>query len=304
MANISAQSVMALRKKTGVSMMECKKALVEAEGNEEKAITILKEKGAAKAAKKSDRETAEGVALFLGKAYIELLCETDFVGRNESFSAFANDILTVVNKDGIEAGKTFFEENKAEKMTQLGENIVLRDLGIIEGDIVSGYIHSDKKTTAIVALTGGDENLARDIAMHIVGMKPTVISYKDIDSKKADEETAGRIAAVKEENIERERLGKPLLNIPMFVSQSQITEEILKDIEAKMREELLAEGKPEAILDKILPGKIERFIKDNTSFDKEHALLSQNFVKDPSITIEKLCADKGATVTAFKLLLI
>ena len=304
MANISAQSVMALRKKTGVSMMECKKALVEAEGNEDAAIAILKEKGSAKAAKKSDRETAEGTALFSKNAYIELLCETDFVGRNESFAEFANEILSAVNTGGIDAGKELFEAKKSEKMTQLGENIVLRDLGILEGSIVSGYVHSDKKTTAIVALEGGDEELAKDIAMHIVGMKPSVISYKDIDASKADEETAGRIASVKEENIERGRLGKPLLNIPMFVSQSQITPEILKEIEAKMKEELLAEGKPEAILGKILPGKIERFIKDNTSFDKEQALLSQDFVKDTSVTIEKLCAEKNAKVTAFKLLLI
>jgi len=304
MANISAQSVMALRKKTGVSMMECKKALVEAEGNEDAAIAILKEKGSAKAAKKSDRETAEGTALFSKNAYIELLCETDFVGRNESFAEFANEILSAVNTGGIDAGKELFEAKKSEKMTQLGENIVLRDLGILEGSIVSGYVHSDKKTTAIVALEGGDEELAKDIAMHIVGMKPSVISYKDIDASKADEETAGRIASVKEENIERGRLGKPLLNIPMFVSQSQITPDVLKEIEAKMKEELLAEGKPEAILGKILPGKIERFIKDNTSFDKEQALLSQDFVKDTSVTIEKLCAEKNAKVTAFKLLLI
>ncbi|HIQ56435.1 TPA: translation elongation factor Ts [Candidatus Gracilibacteria bacterium] len=304
MANISAQSVMALRKKTGVSMMECKKALVEAEGNEEQAITILKEKGSAKAAKKSDRETGEGVAFFKGNAYLELLCETDFVARNDDFKTFANEILVITNEKGIDAGKEFFEAEKVEKITQLGENLVLRDLGILEGEIVSGYIHSDGKTTGIVALSGGDAELAKDIGMHIVGLKPSVISYKDIDSAAADEETAGRIAAVKEENIERGRLGKPLLNIPQFISQSQITDEILKNIEAKMKKELIAEGKPEAILDKILPGKIERFIKDNTSFDKEQALLSQDFVKDPSITIEKLLASKGATITGFKLLLI
>jgi len=198
MANISAQSVMALRKKTGVSMMECKKALVEAEGNEEQAMAILKEKGASKAAKKSDRETAEGTALFSGKAYIQLLCETDFVGRNENFAAFANEILDAVNAGGIEAGKEFFEANKAEKMTQLGENIVLKDLGILEGDIVSGYVHSDKKTTALVALTGGDETLAKDIAMHIAASRPECVSEKQLSNELLEREKAIFIEQAKE----------------------------------------------------------------------------------------------------------
>lgn len=296
---ISAQSVMALRKQTGVSMMECKKALVEAEGDTEKATAILREKGAAKAGKKADRETGEGTALFSGNAYVKLLCETDFVGRNENFISFAKEIADIAKDKGVDAAKEFFEANKAEKIIQLGENLVLEDVGTVDGDIVSGYVHSNGKIAAIVGLKGGSEELAKDIGMHIVGLSPSVISYTDINAEDADNETKGRIEAIKTENIELERLGKPLKNIPLFISQSQITDEILKDIEAKMKEELIAEGKPEAILDKILPGKIKRFISDNTSFDKEQALLSQDFVKDTSITIEELVNKAGAEVVAF-----
>ena len=192
-----------------------------------------------------------------------------------------------------------FEAEKGEKIIQLGENIVLQDLGTVEGETVAGYIHSNGKIAALVGLNGGDAVLAKDISMHIVGMKPSVISYTDIDPKDADEETAGRIEAIKTENEERARLGKPLHNIPQFVSQSQITDAILKEIEEKITAELVAEGKPEKIIPNILPGKIERFISDNTSFDKEQALLSQDFVKDTSKTIEKLVAEAGATVVAF-----
>ncbi len=296
---ISAQSVMALRKQTGVSMMECKKALVKAEGDTEKAITILKESGSAKAAKKSDRETGEGTAVFSGKAYVALLCETDFVGRNDKFISFAQEIADKANAEGVDAAKEFFEANKSEKIIQLGENLVLQEIGILEGDIVSGYIHSNGKIAGIVGLKGGTEDLAKEIGMHIVGLAPTVISYTDINASDADKETKGRIEAIKTENIELGRLGKPLKNIPLFISQSQITDEILKDIEEKMKAELIAEGKPEAILDKILPGKIKRFISDNTSFDKEQALLSQDFVKDTSVTVEEYVNKAGAEIVSF-----
>lgn len=304
MADISAKSVMELRKKIGASMMECKKALVETNGDEEKAIQILKEKGAAKAEKKSDRETAEGTALFSGNAYVKLLCETDFVARNNDFVAFAKQIADTVNEKGIDAGQAFFDANKADKIIALGENLVLAEIGTIEGEIFSGYVHSNGKIAALVALSGGSEELAKDIGMHIVGMSPSVLSYTDIDPVEADKETAGRIAAIEKDNIERERLGKHLLNIPKFISQSQITDEMMDQITEDIKAELKAEGKPEKIWDKIMPGKIQRFISDNTSFDKEQALLSQDFVKDASKTIEALLQENSATVIAFKRLAV
>lgn len=300
MADISAKAVMALRGKTGVSMMECKKALVETGGDEESAIALLREKGAAKAEKKSDRETGEGTVVLSGNVYVKLLCETDFVGRNETFVGFAQSIADKALSDGVESAKAYFDEQKGEKITQLGENLVLEEIGSIDADTVGGYIHSDGKTAGIVGITGGDSALAREIGMHIVGLKPSVVSYRDIDPKEADNETNGRIEAVKTENEERSRLGKPLLNIPQFVSRSQITDTILKEIEENIKKELAEEGKPEKIWPNILPGKIQRFIADNTSFDKEHALLSQDFVKDPSKTVEQFLEEKGATVVAFK----
>lgn len=300
MANISAQSVMALRKKTGVSMMECKKALVEAEGNEEQAMAILKEKGASKAAKKSDRETGEGAVIISGSSYAKVLCETDFVARNDDFVALVTELAAKADAEGGDATKAYFETIKAEKMAQLGENLSLAECGTLEGDVVTGYVHSNKKLAAIVALKGGSTELAKDLAMHIVGMGPSVVSYKDIDKAAADAETEGRIAAVKKENEERVRLGKHLLNIPQFVSQSQITDKLLAEIEAKIKEELAAEGKPEKIWDKILPGKIQRFIADNTAFDREQALLSQDFLKDTSKTVEAIVKEAGAEVLTFK----
>jgi elongation factor Ts len=299
MATISASAVMELRKKMGVSMMECKKALVEAEGDEAKAIELLRQKGAAKADKKSDRETNEGAVIISGNAYAKVLCETDFVARNDDFVAFVTELAKTTAEKGEDAAKEYFESVKADKMAQLGENLVFDACGVVEGDIVSGYVHSNKKIATLVALKGGSEDLARDLGMHIVGMSPTVITWKDVDAQVANKETESRIAAVKEENIERERLGKPLKNIPQFISQSQITDEILANIETQIKEELAAEGKPEKIWDKILPGKIQRFIADNTALDRELALLSQDFVKDTSKTVEQVLTEAGAEVTNF-----
>jgi len=299
MAKISAKSVMELRKKIGVSMMECKKALVETDGNEEKAIAILRAKGAAKAAKKSDRETGEGAVIISGSSYAKVLCETDFVARNENFIAFVTELAAMTDEKGSEATTAYFDSVKADKIAQLGENLVLDECKTLEGEIVAGYVHSNKKIAAIVALTGGSAELAKDISMHIVGLSPSVVSYKDIKKEDADAETESRIAAVKNDNEERARLGKHLLNIPEFVSQTQISDKVLANIEVKIKEELAAEGKPEKIWDKILPGKIQRFIADNTSYDREQALLSQDFLKDTSKTVEKIVSEAGAEVISF-----
>ncbi len=300
MADISAKAVMELRKKMGVSMMECKKALVEANGDEAAAIEILRKKGAAKAAKKSDRETGEGAIIISGASYAKVLCETDFVARNDDFVTFVSELAAMTDEKGAAATEEFFAGVKAEKMGQMGENISLAETATLEGDIVTGYVHSNKKLAAIVALKGGSAELAKDLAMHIVGMGPSVVSYKDIDKAAADAEVESKIAAVKKENEERVRLGKHLLNIPEFVSQTQITDEVMANIEVKIKEELAAEGKPEKIWDKILPGKIQRFIADNTSFDRDQALLSQDFLKDTSKTVAAIVEEAGAEVLSFK----
>jgi elongation factor Ts len=143
------------------------------------------------------------------------------------------------------------------------------------------------------------KKIAKDIAMHAAAMKPTTLSYKDFDSEFVETETKGRIEAIKKENEELARLGKPLKNVPDYISMSQLTDEVLKQAEEKIKAELLAEGKPEKILGKIIPGKMKRYIADNTTLDKELALLDQNFVMDDSVTIaqalEKEAKKAGTT---------
>ncbi len=211
---------MSLRNKLGISMMECKKALVEANGDEAQAIEILRKKGIAKAAAKSERETSEGTIVIVGKTAIKLLCETDFVARNEKFIAFAEELGKIADTQGKEAVISYFESIKAEKMTQLGENLVLAQVEILEGETVGGYVHSNKKVATIVALAGGNMNLVGDLGMHATALNPVVISPDEV----SDELVA------KEKEIWKDQLkqeGKP----------ENIMENILKGKEAKFRQE-------------------------------------------------------------------
>ncbi|MCT4592571.1 MAG: translation elongation factor Ts [Candidatus Gracilibacteria bacterium] len=246
MAEITAKSVMALREKTGVSMMACKEALVEAQGDEEAAIKILREKGMAKAAKKADRETKEGAVSFAGKSIISLNCETDFVANNQDFK----DFVVRLAEAGENAEQTF-EAEKAEMITKLGENISFGgEKTLSKGDTFGGFIHFNSKVGAIVALEGGDEELAKEVAMHIVATNPLVLSPADID------------------------------------------QELLAKEKEIWQKELENSGKPEKIWENIMQGKEKKFASEN-------ALVSQGFVKDPSMTIEQLVAQKGAKVVDF-----
>ena len=138
--------------------------------------------------------------------------------------------------------------------------------------------------------------------MHAAAMSPSTLSYKDFDPQFVADETAGRVEKVKKDNEELVRLGKPLKNVPQYVSMSQLTEEVLATAKAAIEAELAAEGKPEKIWDRIVPGKIARFISDNTLLDQELALLDQKYVMDDSVTIaehiEKISGGK-ATITDF-----
>jgi elongation factor Ts len=129
--------------------------------------------------------------------------------------------------------------------------------------------------------------------MHAAAMKPTVLTADEFDATYVAEETQGRIEAIKNENEELARLGKPLKNVPQFISRLQLTDEVLAAAEAAIKEELKAEGKPEKIWDKIVPGKLDRFIADNTTLDKEQALLEQNYVMDDSKTVAQALADEA-----------
>jgi len=270
MAQITAADVNKLRKMTGAGMMDCKKALVEAEGDFDKATQIIREKGMALANKRSDRETSEGVVLAKTNAdntkgaIIALNCETDFVAKNDDFVKFANDILEkAVNElpADLDALKSADYEgstiaNKIVEQTGvIGEKLELAFFDKVEAEQVAAYIHSDKKLATLVGLTKGgvEEQIGKDVAMQVAAMEPVA------------------------------------------VSQDQVSQDVIeKELEIG-RNQALAEGKPENLVDKIAQGKLGKFFKENT-------LLNQAFIKENKMTVQQYLqnADKDLTVSEFK----
>jgi elongation factor Ts len=301
MAEIKAADVMKLRKATGSGMMDCKKALVEAEGDFDKAIEVLRKKGQKVAAKRADRESTEGAAIARVNAdntagvSIVLGCETDFVGKNESFVALATELaekaLAYATKEEFLAsdfGGMTVAEKLIEQTGVIGEKIDLNDFSKVEAPYVGYYIHAGNKIASLVGLSSnveGADVVAKDLAMQAAAMGAKTLSYKDLDAEFVAAETEARIAVIEKENIELGRLGKTLKNVPTFISKSQLTDEVIEAAKLKLQEELKAEGKPEKIWDRILPGKLERFISDNTTLDQELCLLDQNFIKDEKKTV-------------------
>ncbi|GAA0717035.1 translation elongation factor Ts [Aquimarina litoralis] len=308
MAKITAAEVSKLRKATGAGMMDCKKALVEADGDFDKAIKILREKGQKIADKRADRESSEGAVIAkVNEAknkgvIVSLNCETDFVGKNESFVSLAKELaelaLNSSTKDELLAadfnGMTV-QEKLIEQTGVIGEKIEIGDFKVLEAPFVGSYIHGNK----IGALTGLStsideaETLAKDISMQVASMGATTLSYKDFDPEYVASETQARIAAIEKENEELVRLGKTLKNVPQFISRSQLTDAVIAEAEERLKAELKAEGKPEQIWDRILPGKLERFISDNTTLDQEQCLLDQNFIKDEKKTVGEYVGTLG-----------
>jgi len=290
-----------LRKATGSGMMDCKKALVEAEGDFDKAIEVLRKKGQKVAAKRADRESTEGAAIARVNAdntagvSIVLGCETDFVGKNESFVALATELaekaLAYATKEDFLAsdfGGMTVADKLIEQTGVIGEKIDLNDFSKVEAPYVGYYIHAGNKIASLVGLSSnveGADVVAKDLAMQAAAMGAKTLSYKDLDAEFVAAETEARIAVIEKENIELGRLGKTLKNVPTFISKSQLTDEIIEAAKVKLQEELKAEGKPEKIWDRILPGKLERFISDNTTLDQELCLLDQNFIKDEKKTV-------------------
>lgn len=269
MAKITAAEVNNLRKSTGAGMMDCKKALVEAEGDFDKAVEILRKKGQKVAANRSDRESTEGAAIAVVNAdntqgvVITLNCETDFVGKNESFVKLATDLanqaLNYTDKDSFLAsdfGGITVAEKLIEQTGVIGEKIEIGSFEKLEGAFVGSYIHAGNKIATLVGLSanvnGGDE-AARNVAMQAAAMNPIALNEDGVD------------ASIIEKEIE-----------------------IAKD-------QLRAEGKPEAMLDNIAKGKIKRFFKDNT-------LVNQDYIKDGSMSVASYVksVDGGLTVTGFK----
>lgn len=252
---ISAKVVMDLRAKTGVSMMACKKALVEAGGNEEAAIEILRKSGEAKALSKADRETHEGlvessISADHKKGVItKVLCETDFVARSDDFTSMVASITAHAAEAGAENAKTAAVEKVQQAVIKLGENIQLDDVAVLEGDFIGAYVHANNKVGAIVAFEGTvSEEVAKDVAMQVVASQPVVVNPEDMDMSIVEKE-------------------------------AEIAKEVLR-----------TEGKPEAMLDQIVQGKMKKFKEEN-------ALVTQAFIKDPSKQIKDILG--GAKVVKF-----
>tara|TARA_R110002051_G_scaffold159536_4_gene230965 strand:+ start:1072 stop:2031 length:960 start_codon:yes stop_codon:yes gene_type:complete len=314
MVKITAAEVNKLRQATGAGMMDCKNALVEAEGDFDKAIDVLRKKGQKVAAKRADRENTEGAAIAKVNAdhtsgvAIVLGCETDFVGKNENFVALANELAEkALHFDTKEAflASDFGGMTVADKLVEqtgvIGEKLDITAFEKLEAPYVGSYVHINK-IAALVGLTSKNEEVGKDVAMQIASMGATTLSYKDFDADFVASETEARIAVIEKENEELGRLGKTLKNVPQYISMSQLTPEVMAKAEEAAKAELKAEGKPEQIWDKILPGKMERFISDNTTLDQEQCLLDQNFIKDDKINVATYVssAQDGLAVTSFK----
>ncbi|CUA82847.1 translation elongation factor Ts [Gulbenkiania indica] len=269
MAEITAKMVADLRAATGLGMMECKKALVEAEGDLAKAEEILRIKSGAKASKLAGRTAAEGViATFVeGKvgALVEVNCETDFVAKDETFLAFAKaaaEAAAKANPADVEAlgavqaasGQSVEEIRKA-AIAKLGENMSVRRFVRYETEgQIATYLHGSK-IGVIVDYTGGDEQLGKDIAMHIAASKPICVSKDEVPA----------------ETLETERR--------IYTEQAAQS------------------GKPAEIVAKMVEGRITKYLAEVT-------LVGQPFVKDPDQTVEKLLASKGAKVNAFTMFVV
>ncbi len=266
---VTASQVMELRKKTGAGMMECKKVLTEAEGDEAKAIELLQERGILKAAKKSGRIAAEGiVAAYISEdkkvgALVEVNSETDFVSQNEEFKTFVADVVKQValnNPKDVEellAQKSIAETDKTiqdvltSKIAKIGENLTIRRFARYEtAGIVESYIHGDGKIGVLVEMETEDTTLAKDICMQIAAAKPEFIDESDVPA----------------DRLEKEK-------------------EILKA-------QVVNEGRPENIAEKIVMGRLGKFYA-------EICLLDQEFVKDSSKKIKDLLNEKKAKINAF-----
>lgn len=256
MTTISAKEIFALRNRTGVSINQCKKALEEANGDQEKAIEILRSKGEAQAVKKADRDQGEGYifsAVNDSKAAVVLLrCETDFVARNDDFQAIGNKMAEDVLKQGKEAAEAASTETINAAVQQLGENITLGSIEEITGDTLGVYVHTNGKIGAVVALNGSDEDTARDVAMHASAMRPE------------------------------------------FLSPDEVTEEAIVKEKEIWAEQLKEEGKPAEIMEKIMIGKEKKFREENAlltqSFVKNPEQTIAQLLGDATISSYKLIA--------------
>lgn len=298
-------------------MMDCKKALVEAEGNMDKAIEILRKKGQKIAEKRADRDSSEGAVIALVNdaankgVIVSLNCETDFVAKNDSYVAMARQMAAIAlgtsSKEEFlaaefEAGMTVAEK-LLEQTGVIGEKIEIGGFETLEAPFVGAYIHGNKigALTGLSAATDSAAEVGKSVSMQVASMGATTLSYKDFDPAYVASETEARIAVIEKDNIELGRLGKTLKNVPQFISMAQLTDDVLAKAKSDIEAQLASEGKPEQIWDKIVPGKLERFISDNTTLDQEQCLLDQNFIMDEKQNVAEYVSSKGdANVVGFK----
>ncbi len=265
MTSITASMVKELRERTGLGMMDCKKALSDADGDMEKAIEDLRKASGLKAAKKANRVAAEGVVMTKVSedgnrgVIIEVNSETDFVARDENFLRFAEKALEdAFNENEASVEKLLeqgLEETRQALVQKIGENINLRRLERLTFEnanqgIVESYVHNNGKIGVLISLQGGDEALARDIAMHIAAVNPMVVRPEDVPED-------------------------------ILAKESEIYSAQARD-----------SGKPEEIVEKMISGRLRKFVA-------EISLLEQQFVKDPEITIRDLLKEVGADIVRF-----
>ena len=315
---ISAQMVKELRESTGAGMMDCKKALVETDGDMDKAVDLLREKGLGKAAKKADRLASEGlVSVEVGADHkiatiSEINSETDFVAKNQNFINLVKNTTLHIQTKGISSVEELnssvingikFDEHLKSQIATIGENLVVRRFETIKAGangVLNGYLHSNGRVGVIIAAACDSEQTAqnaqeliKNLCMHAAAMKPQVISYKELELDFIEKEFLALKGEFEKENEEFVRLGKPLHKIPQFGSRAHLTDEILaKEIEI-LKDELRKQNKPEKIWDKILPGQIDRFIADNTQIDQRLTLLGQFYVMDDKKTVEQVIEEEG-----------
>ena len=265
MTSITAGMVKELRERTGLGMMDCKKALSDADGNMEKAIEDLRKASGLKAAKKASRVAAEGVVMTKVAedgnygVIIEVNSETDFVARDDNFLSFAEQAL-VSSFEASQASveellEKGLEESRQALVQKIGENVNLRRLKRLNFEnanqgIVESYVHNNSKIGVLISLKGGDEALAKDVAMHIAAVNPMVVKPEDVPEE-------------------------------ILTKESEI-------YSAQARES----GKPEEIVEKMISGRLRKFVA-------EVSLLEQQFVKDPEIKICDLLKEVGADVVQF-----
>ncbi|HGC8938127.1 TPA: translation elongation factor Ts [Streptococcus agalactiae] len=316
MAEITAKLVKELREKSGAGVMDAKKALVETDGDLDKAIELLREKGMAKAAKKADRVAAEGLTgVYVDDnvaAVIEVNAETDFVAKNDQFVTLVNETAKVIaegrpsnNEEALAltmpSGETL-EQAFVTATATIGEKISFRRFALVEKtdeQHFGAYQHNGGRIGVITVVEGGDDALAKQVSMHVAAMKPTVLSYTELDAQFVHDELAQLNHKIEQDNESRAMVNKPALPFLKYGSKAQLTDEVIAQAEEDIKAELAAEGKPEKIWDKIVPGKMDRFMLDNTKVDQEYTLLAQVYIMDDSKTVEAYLESVNAKAVAF-----